>query len=88
MVTHLVIKEDVTAAATSKMGSGYVKVMICVQSTRTCILYVLDIAVQVPNGTHCTSGQKVVVVVTALLLPTNYSYTVEGFNCSALLVAL
>ena len=86
MVTHLVIKEDVTAAATSKMGSGYVKVMICVQSTRTCILYVLDIAVQVPNGTHCTSGQKVLVI--ALLLPTNYSYTVEGFNCSALLVAL
>ena len=36
MVTHLVIKEDVTAAAaaaaaTSKIGSGYVKVMICVQ---------------------------------------------------------
>ena len=85
MVTHLVIKEDVTAAATSKMGSGYVKVMICVQSTRTCCIYTLDIAVQVPNGTHCTSGQKVLV---AALLPTNYSYTVEGFNCSALLVVL
>ena len=90
MVTHLVIKEDVTAAATSKMGSGYVKVMICVQCTCIYPGYSSPSTKWYPLYQLWSKGSSSSNSTTAASTTTitNYSYTVEGFNCSALLVLL